>query len=103
MPVEKQDVNLTETVKKEKSGVTASESTRVEKVDEVVSSQPLCNVGYGLKRTQNLGNYESVTVDVRINVPCEQGSVDRAFAAGQEWVIEKLESAFARLGLSGDE
>lgn len=103
MPVEKQDVRLSETVKKEKSGVTVAESTRVEKVDEVVSSRPLCNVGYGVKRTQNLGNYESVTVDVRINIPCGQADVDGAFEAGQEWVIDKLEAAFARLGLSGDE
>lgn len=102
MPVEKRDVIGRETVRREKSGVKVSESTQVEKVGEVVSSAPLCNVGYGVKRTQNLGNYESVSVDVSIHIPCEQADVDDAFKAGEDWVIDKLEKTFARLGLSED-
>ncbi|MEE8537598.1 MAG: hypothetical protein V3S71_06280 [Acidobacteriota bacterium] len=103
MPVEKRDVVGRETVTRKESGVSVSESTEVEKVASIVSSSPLCNVGYGLKRTQNLGNYESVTVDVSIHIPCAQADVDGAFAAGEEWVIDKLEQTFARLGLNEDE
>ncbi len=103
MPCEKRDVTARETVKREKSGVTVSESTETEKVGEVVSSAPLCNVGYGIKRTQNLGNYESVTVDIHLNIPCLQADVDDAFEAGEKWVIDKLEKTFARLGLSEEE
>lgn len=77
--------------------------TQVEKtvVDEVVpvaestSDKPLANVGLSVAFTKNLGDYESLKVDVSLHLPCDWESVDEAFAAVEEWVLEKLDATVA--------
>jgi len=46
-------------------------------------------VGWGF--TLNLGNYESVRMDVRIAVPCYLEDVDNAYEWARAWVRERLD------------
>ena len=46
------------------------------------------NLKYGL--TMNMGNYESVRVDVGIDIPCYVEEIDAAYKKAQEFVIEKI-------------
>lgn len=61
-------------------------------VDEVVVDKPMANVGVKLGTTKNLGNYESLRVDVSLFYPCEpnKDAMDKAFKKAFKWVDKKL-------------
>ena len=50
------------------------------------------NVGVSIGYTKNLGNYESLKVNVSLHVPCENTleAADIAFSTSQEWVDKKM-------------
>jgi hypothetical protein len=77
-------------------GVPESEEVEREPYGDPVDrdeADPPCNVGFSASRTVNLGNYESLRVEVSLHVPCDQEEVDEAFDAAQVWVQERLEKA----------
>lgn len=61
-------------------------------VDEVIVDKPMANVGVKLGTTKNLGNYESLRVDVSLFYPCEPNKkdMDKAFKKAFKWVDKKL-------------
>lgn len=68
--------------------------TQEEVVDEVIVDKPMANVGVKLGTTKNLGNYESLRVDVSLFYPCEpdKKAMDKTFKKAFKWVDKKLES-----------
>lgn len=99
MPIQKRVVEGRITVTRSKSGEEKSRDVDREVVGDVVSSEPLGNVGLSIGRTKNLGSYESARVEVSIHIPCTLAEVDEAFESAEEWVVEKLDHTFAKLGL----
>lgn len=61
-------------------------------VGEVVSNEPLANVGFSVAYTKNLGNYESMKVSVSLNVPCKNkvDEINEAFMFAKLWCDEKM-------------
>jgi hypothetical protein len=61
-------------------------------VDEVIVDKPMANVGVKLGTTKNLGNYESLRVDVSLFYPCDPNKkdMDKAFKKAFKWVDKKL-------------
>lgn len=61
-------------------------------VDEVIVDKPMANVGVKLGTTKNLGNYESLRVDVSLFYPCEPNKkdMDKTFKKAFKWVDKKL-------------
>jgi hypothetical protein len=59
----------------------------------VSDEHPMANVGMKVGITKNLGNYESVRVDVSLFLPCEPDakSVDDAFETVSIWCDLKME------------
>lgn len=51
--------------------------------------RPMARVGYASGTTINLGNYESVRLDVSISIPCEIEDIDEAFDTCVQFVGEK--------------
>lgn len=51
---------------------------------------PNCNVGYKMGYTKNLGNYESMRIDITINVPANYDQLEDAFEFAKEWADEKM-------------
>lgn len=89
--IKKQDVKAKiETLDKEGNVMDSKE----EKVAEVVMDEPMANVGVKLGTTKNLGDYESLRVDVSLFMPCEpkKKAIDKTFKKTFKWVDDKLAS-----------
>ena len=65
----------------------------VVEVGEVKSQSPMANVGFGLDRTINLGDYESLKVHVAIHVPSEVTleEIDLNYHFCKEWTESKMD------------
>jgi len=89
------------TVKGSKAKVTKTKKVgkQVEKetvTDEPVGedkafTQPVCNVGVGLKQTINLGNFESFQIQIDLHVPCLHKEINAAYKFAKKWVQDRLE------------
>jgi hypothetical protein len=65
-----------------------------EEVAEVKhSKQPMANIGYGLDRTINLGNYESLKIHVTIHVPSivSEDEIEQNYEFCKKWTELKME------------
>jgi len=69
-----------------------------EEVEEVIPMQKLdkdkgiSNVGVSFGYTKNMGNYESMKIQVSLHVPCYVEEIDTIFDFAKEWVDEKMTS-----------
>lgn len=54
------------------------------------SDQPMAQVTFSMGHTKNLGNYESVKINVAVTLPSNTDELDTAFEFAQEWVDDKL-------------
>lgn len=81
---------VVEVTSKKASEVAGVDQPKVEiPVAEVVTSKPTANVGFQASLTKNLGNYESLKIQVSLNYPVE---VD--FARSREDIEEDLSNVF---------
>ena len=57
------------------------------------SNTPMANVGFGMDRTINLGNYENVKIHVAIHVPSipDEEEIEGNYVFAQGWVEQKME------------
>ncbi len=98
----KKDVTATTRTQHKESGDVTDETEEVEKVAESVTDHPLCNVGISMSHTKNLGDYESLRIEVSLHVPCENEEIDDAFDATEEWVAAKLKATFEKVMADAD-
>lgn len=63
--------------------------------------EPLAEVSVDLRRTINLGNYNSVQIGVGITVPAQFGKVEKSYRAALEWVHKKLNEEVAKVSDAG--
>jgi hypothetical protein len=71
-------------ITKEESG---EEQIEVRSYPETI---PLAEVSYGCKMTLNLGNFESVSVNVSTKLPSSVEELDDAYATAKAFVDKKL-------------
>lgn len=71
-----------------------AEITTESVVKEILAINEMAMVGYEVSTTKNLGNYESVKVNVILHVPCQPTieAAEAAFEEVKDWVDAKLES-----------
>jgi hypothetical protein len=57
------------------------------------------DVGYRVSHTKNLGNYESLRVEVSVTRPClnHESAIDQAHGKNREWAETKLEEIIMEL------
>ncbi len=55
------------------------------------------SVGFKLGHTKDLGNFESLRVDISVHVPCDIDDVDEAFEASEQWVTDRMNETFDKL------
>ncbi len=76
------------TTEKKKGG------TGTEKVIKIKEGEgyagPTCNVGYKMGYTKNLGNFESLRIDVSVNMPCYTTEIGTVFTFCKEWVDDRM-------------
>ena len=70
-----------------------------EVVEEFETDTPLANVGMKLGHTKNMGDYESVRIDVSLYMPSEtdKKSLDKTFKKVFKWCDKKLASVVEKL------
>ena len=56
----------------------------------MVAANTLCEVGFEVSYTKNLGDYQSAKVGVSLKVPCTSAEVDDVFSYASDWVNAKL-------------
>lgn len=68
--------------------------TQEEVLGEVEITEPMANVGVKLGTTKNLGDYESLRVDVSLFMPSktDEKSLKKTFKKTFKWVDDKLDS-----------
>lgn len=71
-----------------------TETPHLKKVTVAKMSKVQVALGY----TKNLGNYESLRVDVSLEMPCALGSEDAAFSTAFDWVDGKVNEVLEGLG-----
>jgi len=56
-----------------------------------------CEVTFARSATLNLGNYESMRIEVALKMPCPvvPSAIEKAYALSKTWVDGKLEAAIA--------
>ncbi len=71
---------------------TEQETTEV--VDEVIVDKPMANVGVKVGTTKNLGDYNSLRVDVSLFIPSDtdKKSLNKTFKKCFKWCDDKLDS-----------
>jgi len=77
------------TVQKESKGEVTSEKFKIK--DPEGYEGPTCTVGFKMGYTKNLGNYESMRIDVSVFLPCYTTELDTVFDFAKEWVDDHME------------
>jgi hypothetical protein len=70
---------------------------RQEDVPPVVEGARPSNVGFGVTYTKNIGNYESIRVNVDCHLPCEEGDEDDTYKRARTFVMNKMRKELARI------
>lgn len=71
-----------------KGGGTSEETEKVGA--PVLYEQPTCNVGMKAGVTRNMGDYNSVRLDVSLYMPCYPDEIEEVFMFTKEWVERKM-------------
>lgn len=79
-----------------KGGGVAPKDAKVH-VGDGVYEQPVCNVGYKVGATKNLGDYNSVRVDVSLFMPCYPSEINDVYSTARDWCEERLEEEMDRI------
>lgn len=87
--VKKQAVGKVETLDQKGNVI----DTQEEVVEEFEETEPMANVGVKLGTTKNLGDYESLRVDVSLFMPSktDKKSLNKTFKKVFKWVDDKLD------------
>lgn len=103
------DVTKTEGTKKGEEEVITNQKTVKETLSTspgagqvVQQEKPWCNVGVGAGYTHNLGNFQFVKIDVRLNVPCEHTEINEVYDFAKSWVDERLNKEVEELQSGGE-
>ena len=80
-----------------KAGQEMAETHEDVELGEIVYTQPTCNVGFAMGFTKNLGNYESMRVDVSLHIPCYPDEIGEIFEKAKQWVDDKLTETKAEI------
>jgi len=70
-----------------------------ELVEEVIVDKPMANVGLKVGMTKNMGNYESIRVDISLFIPSEldEESLNAAFKKCDEWCEKRMKRVMEEL------
>jgi len=93
-------INKTTKVTPGKAQITTTHKKNGELLDETATEldvegpigyqDPTCTVGLVLSHTKNLGNFESVRVEVRLDMPAYPEEIDPIFDHIKKWCDSKL-------------
>lgn len=69
------------------------------------AGKPMANVGYGLDRTINLGNFESLKIHVTLHVPSEvdEAEIEGNYNFCKGWVEKKMDQVSAEYVVDTDD
>lgn len=73
-----------------KQAIPAESTEQVEIKGLITPGVEAAKVTVAMGLTKNLGDFNSARFDVAITVPCDPDKVDAAYAAGAQWVDERL-------------
>lgn len=78
-------------VEKKTKGQTVLEThTEETPPGELLTFEPVAEVGMMLGTTINTGNYESVRCEVSIKMPCKASEIDETYDIAKAWVDNRL-------------
>lgn len=61
----------------------------------IIPAHELCSLHFGGGHTINLGNFESVKINVSITMPCKKEDLEEVYEFATNWVSEKISQAVA--------
>ena len=83
----------------DRSGTTHIKNELLDKlpVDVPLDERVLARIGTSRGVTLNMGNYESVRVDVWATVPCHAGDIGTAYEAVSEWCENRVRDEVSKV------
>jgi hypothetical protein len=89
-------VEYTSVTKKE-SGVVEEKNEELQHTKTEISKTPLSRIKVGGSVTKNMGNYNSIKIEVMLELPCKstKESLQKAYVYASEWVSDKIEEEIA--------
>lgn len=89
---ESRQVQITRTFKD--TGRLVEEQDDVELIEVTLppDGTPLAHISYGGKFTKNLGNFNSVSIDIRLTLPTVVEDLEAAYGTAKNYVDGKLEA-----------
>lgn len=88
---------LSVTVKRTQVGTVKEDSEEREQIEvsRFVTDPAYVTVAVGV--TKNLGNYESLRMEVRVSLPCYIEEVDETYFTAKEWVDTRMDRELSEL------
>lgn len=78
--------------------------SETEQVDGIIATGPVAYVGVRCAKTTNIGNYESVKIEISLNYPSppDEDSVTETFNNVKDWVDKRLSQIIEELEAASD-
>lgn len=79
------------------SGVVEEKTEELEHTKTVVSDKSLTRLKVGGSVTKNMGNYNSIKIEVMLEIPCKstKQSLQKAYIYASEWVSSRIDEEIA--------
>lgn len=99
LKVSNKPVEASGTKTKKDAGQVTSETSWQTVLGVVEADEPLANVGFRASMTKNLGNYESVRIEISVYMPCaaRQKQIDKAYEYVKGYVEDRMEAELSEL------
>lgn len=86
---------LSVTINRTQIGTIKEDSEEREQIEVSRFATEPAYVGVAIGTTMNMGNYESLRMEVRITLPCYVEEIDEIYLKAKDWVDERLDKEIA--------
>lgn len=88
---------LSVTVNKTQIGTVKEDSEEREQIEISRFITDPAFVTFACGTTKNMGNYESLRIEVRVTLPCYVEEIDRIYLKAKQWVDDRLDAELREL------
>lgn len=88
---------LSVTVNRTQIGTVKEDSEKREQIEVSRFITDPAYITFACGATKNMGNYESLRIEVRVSLPCYIEEVDEMYLEAKSWVDDRLEKELSEL------
>lgn len=89
--------SLVVTVKRTQAGSVLEDTEKRESIEITTFVTNPAYVTFACSTTKNMGNYESLRMEVRVSLPCYIEEIDEMYNTAKDWVDTRLDKELSEL------